>query len=71
MLVGGVVVDGQMEFLPSRSLAIDFVEESDEFLMPVACHTLPDDTALQHVEALRSALADHAVCASRPLRVNR
>jgi hypothetical protein len=33
-----------MEFLPSRCLAIDLVEEADEFLMPVASHALPDDT---------------------------
>src|SRR5437660_9237709 len=27
MLVGGVVIDDQMEFLPSRGLAIDLIEE--------------------------------------------
>jgi hypothetical protein len=31
-------------------LAVDLVEEADEFLMPVAAHTLSDDPALQHVE---------------------
>ena len=50
MLVGGVVVDDQVEFSPSRGLAIDLVEKTDEFLMPVAAHALADDAALQHVE---------------------
>ena len=35
MLVRGVIVDDQMEFLPGRGLAVDLVEEADEFLMPV------------------------------------
>jgi hypothetical protein len=50
MLVRGVVVDDQMQFPPGRRLAVDLVEEADEFLMPVAGHALADDAALQHVE---------------------
>ena len=50
MLVGGVVVDDQVEFSPSRGLAIDLVEKTDEFLMPVAAHALADDLAVEDVE---------------------
>ena len=50
VLVRRVVVDDQMQFPPGRRLAVDRVEESDEFLMPVAGHVLADDTALQYVE---------------------
>ncbi len=38
MLMCGVVVDDQVEFPPARGLAVDLVEEADEFLMPVARH---------------------------------
>ena len=41
MLVGGVVVDDQVEFLAGRGLAVDLVEEADEFLMPMARHACP------------------------------
>jgi transposase len=33
-----------------RGLAIDLVEEEDEFLMPVARHALGDDRAVEHIE---------------------
>ena len=38
MLVRGVVVDDQVQFPPGRGLAVDLVEEADEFLMPMARH---------------------------------
>src|SRR5439155_13214652 len=50
MLVGGVVVDDQMQFPRGRGLTIDVVEEADEFLVSVTRHALADDTALQYVE---------------------
>jgi hypothetical protein len=39
-----------MEFPPGRGLVIELVEKADEFLMPVTCHALADDAALQHIE---------------------
>ena len=36
MLVRRIVVDDQMQFLPGRGLTVDLVEETDEFLMPMA-----------------------------------
>src|SRR5207244_3031745 len=50
MLVGGVVVDDQVELPPGRGLAVDLVEKADEFLMPMARHALADDLAVEHVE---------------------
>src|SRR5438105_11435879 len=50
MLVGGVVVDDQVQFPRGRGLTIDLVEEADEFLMSVTRHALADDTPLQYVE---------------------
>ena len=50
MLVRRVVVDDQMQLHSGRGLAVDLVEEADEFLMPMARHALADDLALQHVE---------------------
>ena len=39
-----------MQFPPGRGLAVDLVEEADEFLMPMARHALADDLAVEHVE---------------------
>jgi hypothetical protein len=50
MLVSSVIVDDQVQLSPDRGLAVDLIEEADEFLMLVARHTLPDDPALQLVE---------------------
>ena len=41
MLVRGVVVDDQVELSHGRGLAVNLVEEADEFLMPVARHACP------------------------------
>ncbi len=39
-----------MDRLVGRDLALDGIEEADEFLMPVALHAAPDDLALKDVE---------------------
>src|ERR1700716_1775305 len=50
MPVRGVVVDDQMQLRSGRGLAVDLVEETDEFLMPMTRHALADHLALQHVK---------------------
>jgi hypothetical protein len=40
-----------MEFWRGRGLAVDLVEKTNEFLMPMAGHALADNLALQHVES--------------------
>ena len=50
VLVGGVVVEDDVDDLAGRHLGLDGVEEADELLMPVALHAAADDLALEHVE---------------------
>ena len=50
VLVGGVVVEDDVDHLAGRHGALDGVEEADEFLMPVALHAVADHRALEHVE---------------------
>src|SRR5216683_3460428 len=50
MLVRRVIVDNQMQFPPGRGLTVDLVEETDEFLVPMAGHALADNLAVQHIE---------------------
>ena len=50
MLVGGVVVDDDVDDLSGRDLGFDGVEEADELLMPVALHAAADHGAVEHVE---------------------
>ena len=50
MLVGGVVVDDDVDDLADGHLGFNGIEEADELLMPVALHAAADDLALEHVE---------------------
>jgi len=50
VLVGGVVVEDEVDYLARRNGRLDGVEETDELLMPMALHAFADDLALQHVE---------------------
>ena len=50
MLVGGVVVEDDVDGRAGRRLGIDGVEEADELLVAVALHVLADDGAVEHVE---------------------
>jgi len=43
--------------LAGRISGLDSAEEGDEFLMPMALHTLPDDVAFEHVEGRRGAVS--------------
>src|SRR6516162_3154129 len=51
MVVGGVVVDDDVDDLARRHLRLDGVEEADELLMAVALHAAPDDLTFKHVES--------------------
>ena len=50
MLVGGVVIDNQVQVQVRWGFAIDLVEEADKLLMPVSTHALADHSPIQHVE---------------------
>jgi hypothetical protein len=50
MLMGGVVVDDDMDDLAGGDLGFDGIEEANEFLMPVALHAAADNFAFEHVE---------------------
>ena len=51
MLVGGVIVEDDVNDLSSRNLGLDGIEEADELLMPVPLHTAADDLAIEYVES--------------------
>src|SRR5258706_8453032 len=50
MFMGGVVVDDQVKVEPWWGFSIDFVEESDPFLMSMARHALTNHAAFEHVQ---------------------
>jgi hypothetical protein len=51
MLVGGVIVEIDMDRLASRDFRLDGVEEADKLLMAVSLHATPDDLAFEHIES--------------------
>src|SRR3954471_16061284 len=64
LLVGGVVVEDDVDDLANRDLCLDGIEEADELLMPVALHAASEDgaveEALAHLElAARLAVQLH------------
>jgi len=50
MLVGGVVVEDDVDRLVVGNLALEGVEKADEFDMAVALHAAADDGAVEHAE---------------------
>src|SRR5512144_3250473 len=50
MLVGGVVVENEMNDLACRRLRLDGIEEADELLMPMALHAAADDGTFQDIQ---------------------
>ena len=50
MLVGGIVVENDVDDLTSRNLRLDGIQELDEFLMTMALHVAADDRAVEDVE---------------------
>src|SRR4051812_30668151 len=50
MLVGGVVVEDDVDHLAGRHLGLDRVQEAHELLMAVALHVAADDGPVEDVE---------------------
>ena len=50
MLVGGVVVEDDVDHLAGRHLGLDRVQEAHELLMVVALHVAADDGPVEDVE---------------------
>jgi hypothetical protein len=50
MFVSGIVIEYRMDQLAGRDLALDGIEEADEFAVPMALHTAPDHRPLEHAE---------------------
>src|SRR5215207_7267683 len=51
VLVGGVVVEDDVDELTGRHRRFEGVEETDELLVPMALHAAAEDRALEHVAA--------------------
>ena len=51
MLVGAVIVHDQMQLQLWRGLSIDFLKETDKLLMPMPCHAIPNDLAIEHAQS--------------------
>lgn len=62
MLVGGVVVEDDLDHLAGRNLAFDRIEKTNEFLMAVLLHATADYRAVENVDRMIS-------CASSPVNV--
>ena len=50
MLVGGVVVEDDVDHLAGRHRGLDSIQEPDELLVAVALHVAADDGAVEDVE---------------------
>jgi hypothetical protein len=51
MLVGGVIVEDCMDDLSGRNLALDGIQEPDEFLMAMALHVVADHGSVEDVDS--------------------
>src|SRR6188474_2788191 len=50
VLVGGVVVEDDVDELTGRHRRLEGAEETDELLVPMALHAAAEDRAVEHVE---------------------
>jgi hypothetical protein len=50
MLMGGVVVEDDVNHLSSRNLDLDGIQETNELLMTMALHVATDDSAVEDVQ---------------------
>ena len=49
MLVGGVIVEDGIDMFFRLNLALDGIQEADEFLMAMALHVVADDRSVEDV----------------------
>jgi len=75
MLVGGVVVDDQVQVQFAGRLRIDALQEAGEFLMPVLRHAIPDDRTIERAQsgeqsggAVARVIVGHRAAAARSQR---
>ena len=50
MLVGGIVVENDVDRLASRDVALDGIEEANEFEVTVTLHAAADHRPVEHAE---------------------
>ena len=50
VLMGGIIVEDDVDGLLGRNLRLDLVEETDELLMPMLLHAASNDLAFEHIE---------------------
>ena len=50
MLVGGIVVDDDVDGVFLGALGVDDIQKADKLLMAMALHALAEDLAIEHVE---------------------
>src|ERR1700704_6449800 len=62
MLVGGVVVEDDVDHLAGRHLGLDRVQEAHELLMAVALHVAADDGPVEDVERSEQGSWCHGAC---------
>ena len=51
MLVGGIIVENDVDDLADRNLRFDSVQKSNEFLMPMPLHVATDDRTVEDIES--------------------
>src|SRR3954449_7859296 len=66
MLVGGVVVEDDVDHLAGRHLGLDRAQEAHELLMAVALHVAADDGAVEDVERSKQGRGAMALVVGRP-----
>lgn len=68
VLMGGVVIENDVDHLAGRHGALDSVEETDELLMPVSLHASAEHGAIENVERSEQCgrAMPHIVMSHRP-----
>ena len=69
--MGSVVIDDGFDLLLGWHVALDNIEEPDEFLVPMTLHGSPDHGAVENIESSEqrgSAMPDIVVCHPKEAR---